>query len=73
MFYIFGKLPYICNVKQKQIITETFLKETKITKYQQNNHLRVFKKEKKRNDIPAFIEGYLSELNNINHGNTNSK
>ena len=34
MFYIFGKLPYICNVKQKQIITETFLKETKITKTQ---------------------------------------
>lgn len=34
MFYIFGKLPYICNVKQKQIITETFLKETKVTKTQ---------------------------------------
>ena len=34
MFSIFGHLSYICNVKQKQIITETFLKETKITKTQ---------------------------------------
>lgn len=34
MFSIFGNLPYICNVKQKQIIIETFLKETKITKTQ---------------------------------------
>ena len=34
MFSIFGHLPYICNVKQKQIIIETFLKETKITKTQ---------------------------------------
>ena len=34
MFAIFGQLPYICNVKQKQIIIETFLKETKITKTQ---------------------------------------
>ena len=34
MFSIFGHLPYICNVKQKQIITETFLKETKLTKTQ---------------------------------------
>ena len=36
MFSIFGHLPYICNVKQKQIIIETFLKETKITKHKQN-------------------------------------
>lgn len=34
MFSIFGELPYICNVKQKQINIETFLKETKITKTQ---------------------------------------
>lgn len=34
MFSIFGHLPYICNVKQKQIYIETFLKETKITKTQ---------------------------------------
>lgn len=34
MFSIFGQLPYICNVKQKQINIETFLKETKITKTQ---------------------------------------
>ena len=34
MFSIFGQLPYICNVKQKQIIIETFLKETKLTKTQ---------------------------------------
>ena len=34
MFSIFGQLPYICNVKQKQIYIETFLKETKITKTQ---------------------------------------
>lgn len=36
MFSIFGHFPYICNVKQKQIIIETFLKETKITKHKQN-------------------------------------
>lgn len=34
MFSIFGHLPYICNVKQKQIYIETFLKETKLTKTQ---------------------------------------
>lgn len=34
MFSIFGNLPYICNVKQKQIYIETFLKETKVTKTQ---------------------------------------
>lgn len=34
MFSIFGHLPYICNVKQKQIYIETFLKETKIIKTQ---------------------------------------
>ena len=34
MFSIFGYLLYICNVKQKQIYIETFLKETKITKTQ---------------------------------------
>lgn len=34
MFSIFGQLLYICNVKQKQINIETFLKETKITKTQ---------------------------------------
>lgn len=33
----------------------------------------VLKATLKQNDIPAFIEGYLSELNNINHGSTNSK
>ena len=33
VFYI-RDLPYICNVKQKQIYIETFLKETKITKTQ---------------------------------------
>lgn len=34
MFSIFGHLTYICNVKQKEIRNETFLKETKITKTQ---------------------------------------
>ena len=38
-----------------------------------NEHWVVLKATLKRNDIPAFIEGYLSELNNINHGSTNSK
>lgn len=33
-FSIIGNLPYICNVKQKQIIIETFLEEAKITKTQ---------------------------------------
>lgn len=38
-----------------------------------NGNWIVLKATLKRNDIPAFIEGYLSELNNINHGSTNSK
>ena len=38
-----------------------------------NGNWVVLKATLKRNDIPAFIEGYLSELNNINHGSTNSK
>lgn len=29
MFSLFGNLPYICNVKQKQIVIETILKEIK--------------------------------------------
>lgn len=39
MFSIFGHLPYICNVKQKQIRNETFPKETKITKTQTNQEI----------------------------------
>ena len=46
MFSIFGHLPYICNVKQKQIYIETFLKETKLTKTQtKSRDMKVILKE----------------------------
>ena len=50
-----------------------YLRDTMLLINNKKESWVVLKATLKRNDIPAFIEGYLSELNNINHGSTNSK
>lgn len=50
-----------------------YIRDTMLLINNKKENWVVLKATLKRNDIPAFIEGYLSELNNINHGSTNSK
>ena len=53
--------------------TLLYTSDTMLRINNRNGNWVVLKATLKRNDIPAFIEGYLSKLNNINHGSTNSK